>query len=186
MARTPSNMIPLGDVAPYFTLPEPLTGRDVALNDLRGDVGTLVMFICNHCPYVIHVNEELVRIGNDYKERGISIVAINSNDAENYPEDSPEKMAEMARKMQYPFPYLYDETQEIAQAYEAACTPDFYLFDDEMKLVYRGQLDDSRPFNENPVNGKDLRAALDALINRQEIDLNQRPSLGCNIKWKTG
>lgn len=184
MARTPSNMIPLGDVAPYFTLPEPLTGGDVALNDLRGREGTLVMFICNHCPYVLHVNEELVKIGNDYKDTGISIVAINANDAENYPEDSPEKMIEMAKKMNYPFPYLYDETQEIAKAYDAACTPDFYLFNSEMKLVYRGQLDDSRPFNDHPVDGKDLRAAMDALLRHQHINEQQKPSLGCNIKWK--
>lgn len=177
-------MIPLGDIAPYFTLPEPLTGKEIALNDLRGSAGTLVMFICNHCPYVLHVNQELVNIGKSYKESGISIVAINANDAENYPEDSPEKMVEMAKKMGYPFPYLYDETQEIAKAYDAACTPDFYLFDNEMKLVYRGQLDDSRPFNENPVNGKDLRMALDALLNHHPISSLQKPSLGCNIKWK--
>jgi thiol-disulfide isomerase/thioredoxin len=184
MARTPSNMMPLGDIAPYFTLPCPSTGQEVALNDIRGEQGTLVMFICNHCPYVLHVNEELSRLGKDYAHRGIGIVAINSNDVENYPDDSPEKMVEMARNMDYVFPYLFDETQEIAKAYDAACTPDFFLFDREMKLVYRGQLDPSRPFNELPVNGADLRNALDHLIDGKAIDPDQKPSLGCNIKWK--
>jgi thiol-disulfide isomerase/thioredoxin len=184
MARTPSNMMPLGDIAPYFTLPCPSTGQEVALNDIRGEQGTLVMFICNHCPYVLHVNEELSRLGKDYAHRGIGIVAINSNDVENYPDDSPEKMVEMARNMDYVFPYLFDETQEIAKAYDAACTPDFFLFDREMKLVYRGQLDESRPFNEVLVNGADLRNALDHLLEGRPIDPDQKPSLGCNIKWK--
>lgn len=183
MARTPSNMIPLGDIAPFFTLPEPLTGKEVALGDIRGEKGTLVMFICNHCPYVLHVIEEIVEITNDYGPKGIGIAAINSNDVESYPEDSPENMALFAEKYGFNFPYVFDETQEIAKYYDAACTPDLFLYDTEMRLVYRGQLDDSRPFNDKPVNGKDLRNALENLLKGIPTE-NQKPGLGCNIKWK--
>lgn len=183
MARTPSNMIPLGDVAPFFTLHEPLTGNEIALGDIRGEKGTLVIFMCNHCPYVLHVIDEIVKIGKEYSEKGIGIAAINSNDVEKYPDDSPENMALFAKKHDLNFPYVFDETQEIAQYYDAACTPDFYLYDTEMRLVYRGQLDDSRPFNDQPVDGKDLRAALENLLHGLPTE-NQKPSLGCNIKWK--
>jgi hypothetical protein len=144
------------------------------------------MFICNHCPFVVHVMDELIRIGNDYKDRGIGFVAISSNDVANYPDDAPEKMKQLARSKQFPFPYLYDETQEVAKAYFAACTPDFSVFDTNDMCVYRGQLDDSRPGNSEPVNGKDLRNVLDLLITGKEVSTNQRPSLGCNIKWKPG
>jgi thiol-disulfide isomerase/thioredoxin len=184
MAATPSNMLALGTIAPDFNLPEPLTGNNVSLGDIRSDKATVVMFICNHCPFVIHVNEELVRLGNDYKAKGISFVAISSNDVVNYPQDGPEKMAEHAKKVGYPFPYLYDETQEIAHDYKAACTPDIYLFDKDLKLVYRGQLDDSRPGNGIEVTGKDLRAALDAVLAGEKVNPEQTPSIGCNIKWK--
>lgn len=184
MAATPSNMLALGTIAPDFNLPEPLTGKNVSLGDIHSDKATVVMFICNHCPFVIHVNEELVRLGNDYKSKGISFVAISSNDVVNYPQDGPEKMAEHTKKVGYPFPYLYDETQEIARDYQAACTPDLYVFDKDLKLVYRGQLDDSRPGNGIEVTGKDLRAALDAVLAGDQVNPEQTPSIGCNIKWK--
>ena len=179
-----STMLPLETVAPPFTLPDTISGRTLSLDELRGEKGTLVMFICNHCPFVIHVNDELVRLGNDYGSRGISLVAISSNDIESYPQDAPDKMREVALKLGYPFPYLFDETQEIAAAYMAACTPDFFLFDEDLHLVYRGQLDDSRPSNGKPVTGEDLRAALDAVIEGKPVPENQVPSIGCGIKWK--
>lgn len=184
MARTPSNMIPLGTKAPNFELLNTVTGESLSLKNSKGHLGTVILFICNHCPFVIHVNEELVRIANHYLEKGISFIAISSNDVENYPQDGPELMKERAQELAYPFPYLYDETQEVAKAYDAACTPDLYIFNSELKLVYRGQLDDSRPGNGVPVSGKDLRTALDNLINGKAIDHNQKPSIGCNIKWK--
>lgn len=184
MARTPTKNIPLGFEAPDFSLPEPLTNEIVRFNDIKGEKGTLVMFICNHCPFVIHVIDELVRIGNEYMQKGIGIVAINSNDVENYPDDHPEKMIEMARRKQFPFPYLYDESQDVARAYEAACTPDFNLFDTRGKCVYRGQLDGARPGNDIPVTGKDLRKALDLVIAGKKVPEDQMPSIGCNIKWK--
>jgi len=184
MARIPSTMIPLGTRAPEFTLPDTISGNELSLNDVKGEKGTLVMFICNHCPFVVHVNEQLVKLGNDYQPNGIKLVAISSNDVNNYPEDSPEKMSTVAKKLGYPFPYLYDETQEIAKAYDAACTPDFFLFDAELRLVYRGQLDGSRPGNEVPVTGFDLREAMDALLYGEEITQDQQPSMGCNIKWR--
>ncbi len=165
MARTPTKNIPLGFDAPNFKLPEPLTGKMVSLNDIKGKKGTLVMFICNHCPFVIHVLDELIGIGNDYKETGIGIVAINSNDVVNYPDDHPDKMKALAEKKNIPFPYLFDETQDVARAYNAACTPDFNLFDANGKCVYRGQLDGARPGNDIPVTGEDLRRALDQVIN---------------------
>jgi thiol-disulfide isomerase/thioredoxin len=184
MSATPSNMLELGKIAPSFNLSEPLTGKMVSLDSIKSDKATVIMFTCNHCPFVLHVNDELVRLGNDYKEQGVSFVAISSNDVDNYPQDSPEKMAGVAEKLAYPFPYLYDETQGIAKAYKAACTPDFYIFDKEMKLVYRGQLDDSRPGNSAAIDGKDIRAALDSILAGKEVNPEQIPSIGCNIKWK--
>ncbi|HZW78313.1 MAG TPA: thioredoxin family protein [Flavobacteriaceae bacterium] len=184
MARTESNMLPLGTKAPDFVLTDAVTKNKISLNDIRGSKGTVVMFICNHCPFVKHVNEELVRISNDYRVTGFGFVAINSNDIIQYPEDSPEQMWRVAQQLNYPFPYLFDPTQEVAKAYDAACTPDFYLFDDELKLVYRGQLDSSRPGNGIPVNGRDLREAMDNILNNNPQRKNQMPSIGCNIKWK--
>lgn len=184
MAQTPSNMLPLGTIAPGFKLLDTTTDSIISLDDAKGKVATLVMFICNHCPFVLHVNDELVRLGNDYKNKGIGFIAISSNDVENYPQDSPALMKVQAAKLGYPFPYLYDETQEVAKAYDATCTPDFFLFDSEMKLVYRGQLDDSRPSLDKPVTGRDIRNALDAILNGKIISPNQIPSMGCNIKWK--
>jgi peroxiredoxin len=185
MSLTPTKQIPLGHTAPNFTLPDVTSGKDVSLNDINGDKGTAVMLICNHCPYVIHVIDELVKLATDYQKKGIGFVAISSNDVENYPQDSPEKMKEFAAENDFPFPYLYDESQEIAKAYDAACTPDFNVFDKDLKCVYRGELDGSRPGNEVPVTGKSMRAALDNLVEGKEIDPeNQRPSMGCNIKWK--
>lgn len=184
MARTESNMLPLGTKAPDFVLTDAVTKNKISLNDIRGSKGTVVMFICNHCPFVKHVNEELVRISNDYRVTGFGFVAINSNDIIQYPEDSPEQMWRVAQRLNYPFPYLFDPTQEVAKAYDAACTPDFYLFDDELKLVYRGQLDSSRPGNGIPVNGRDLREAMDNILNNNPQRKNQMPSIGCNIKWK--
>jgi peroxiredoxin len=184
MAATPSNMMPLGTLAPAFRLPEVVTGKTVTLQELKSNVATLIMFICNHCPYVKHVQGELVKLALDYQPKGVSVIAINSNDVVNYPEDSPEKMKEVAQQYAYSFPYLYDETQEVAKAYQAACTPDFYLFDKDLKCVYRGQLDDARPKNDVPVTGKDIRAALETLLAGQPVNPNQKPSIGCNIKWK--
>ena len=184
MARTPSNMLPLGTTAPDFHLLNPATGTTESLQQLKSQVATLIMFICNHCPFVKHIKDELAKLGQDYISRGVSIIAINSNDVANYPEDSPEQMKIVVKQWNLNFPYLFDETQAVAKLYDAACTPDFYLFDNQMKCVYRGQLDDSRPGNDIPVTGKDLRAALDALLAGQPIDFEQKPSLGCNIKWK--
>jgi peroxiredoxin len=184
MALTPSNMLPLGTKAPNFVLMDTITNKPVSLQNVRGEKGTVVMFICNHCPFVKHVNEEIVRLCNDYRVTGFGFVAISSNDIENYPEDSPQKMWETARKHSYSFPYLFDEDQEVAKAYDAACTPDFYLFDDELKLIYRGQLDNSRPGNSIPVNGRDLREALDNVLNNAPQRKDQKPSIGCSIKWK--
>ncbi len=184
MAETASTMIPLGSKAPDFKLRDVISGNLFSLNDLRGPKGTLLMFICNHCPFVKHVNEEIVRLAGDYRVLGFGFAAIMSNDVENYPADHPDNMQETARKHQYSFPYLYDESQEVARAYKAACTPDFYLFDEELKLIYRGQLDDSRPGNGIPINGRDLREAMDAVLNNRKVSEQQKPSIGCNIKWK--
>ncbi|MEM6298428.1 MAG: thioredoxin family protein [Bacteroidota bacterium] len=184
MALTPTTSISLDFKAPDFTLPEPRTQKSVSLKEAKGEKGTLVIFMCNHCPYVIHIIEELVQLTNDYKNKGISVVGINSNDVENYPADSPEKMVAWAEEHNFPFPYLFDESQEVAKAYDAACTPDFSLFDSDLKCVYRGRLDGSRPGNGVPVTGEDLRAALDALLKDQPIPAPQLPSMGCNIKWK--
>lgn len=184
MARTPSTMIPLGTKAADFRLPDTVSGKELTLNDVASDKATVFMFICNHCPFVIHIREELINIANEYIPKGINFVAISSNDVENYPDDSPEKMAALAKELNFPFPYLYDETQDAARAYDAACTPDIYIFDGNLECVYRGQLDDSRPDNGVPVTGKDLREALDCILEDRSIPQEQKPSLGCNIKWK--
>lgn len=184
MAFTESTMIALGTKAPDFELPDVVSGNRLSLDDVASDVATVIMFICNHCPYVKHVNEEMVRLAKDYQPKKVRFVAISSNDVENYPADSPEKMKEVAAQEGYPFPYLYDETQEVAKAYAAACTPDFYIFDGNRELYYRGRLDDSRPGNDKPVTGKDLREALDAAIAGRPAPQPQYPSGGCNIKWK--
>ncbi|MEI6240597.1 MAG: thioredoxin family protein [Planctomycetia bacterium] len=185
MVRTPSTMLPLGTPAPDFALPN-VDGRSVTLADAAGAEGTVVMFICNHCPFVKHVADQLAALGREYLPRGIGVVAISSNDVSSHPADSPEQMVHEAEERGYVFPYLYDETQEVAHAYHAACTPDFFLFDGARKLVYRGQLDSSRPGNDIPVTGADLRAAIDALLAGRPVPAEQRPSLGCNIKWKPG
>ena len=184
MARTPSNMLPLGTKAPDFNILDTVSDKLKSLNQLEGDTGTLVAFICNHCPFVIHINATLVKLANDYQKKGINFIAISSNDVEHYPQDGPDLMKMHANKLNYAFPYLYDETQNVAKAYDAACTPDFFLFDSHLELVYTGQLDNSRPRNGIPVSGKDLRFAMDALVYNKPINLNQKPSMGCNIKWK--
>ena len=184
MARVPSVMVPLGTEAPHFSLPDTVSGKNYSLEDFMGKTGTVVMFICNHCPFVKHVSHELVKLANDYKNKGIGFAAISANDVVNYPEDSPELMKQVALQLNYPFPYLYDESQEVAKAYDAVCTPDFFVFDKNLQLVYRGQLDDSRPGNSIPVAGSDIRQALDCLITGQPVPAGQKPSIGCNIKWK--
>ncbi|MDG1729817.1 MAG: thioredoxin family protein [Algibacter sp.] len=184
MSRTPSNMLPLGTKAPEFSLFDTVSENPLNLKELKGEKGTVIMFICNHCPFVIHVNPEIVSIANAFAEKGIACIAISSNDVVNYPQDSPEKMKAHAKNNNYPFPYLYDESQDIAKAYDAACTPDFYVFDGDLKLSYRGQLDDSRPGNGIPITGKDLRHALHCLIEGKENNAIQKPSIGCNIKWR--
>lgn len=184
MAKTPSNMLPLGTPAPAFKLKDTNSNYHYSFEDLKGDKGTLVMFICNHCPFVLHVIEEIVMIANDYRVQGLGIIAISSNDIEKYPQDGPEMMTEFAFKNKIEFPYLYDENQEVAKALDAACTPDFYLFDAQDKLFYRGQLDDSRPGNGIPLSGSDLRNAIDAIIYNRSMAEPQKPSIGCNIKWK--
>ncbi len=177
-------MIPLGTLATDFELHDTVSGETLSLQALRGEKGTVIMFICNHCPFVKHVNEGIVTLAGDYQEQGIGFIAISSNDVENYPDDAPDLMTVNAANEGYTFPYLYDESQEVAKAYDAACTPDFYLFDEKLSLVYRGQMDDSRPGNDIPVTGSDLRSALDALLSGKPIDTTQKPSIGCNIKWK--
>jgi peroxiredoxin len=186
MARTPSTMIPLGTPAPDFSLPDVVTGKTVSLSDFKSAPALLVMFICNHCPYVKHVQAGMTQMAKDFQARGVAVVAINSNDAVSYPDDGPEKMKEEAQRAGYTFPYLFDESQSVARAYRAACTPDFFLFDGQRKLVYRGQMDDARRGNTLPVTGKTLRAAVDAVLDGQPVSSNQIPSLGCNIKWKPG
>ena len=185
MVRTPSTMLPLGTVAPDFELPN-VDGRILSLADVAGPKGTVVMFICNHCPFVKHVADQLATLGREYMPRGVGFAAISSNDVATHPADSPEQMIHEAEERGYPFPYLYDETQDVAKAYHAACTPDFYLFDGARKLVYRGQLDPSRPGSGVPVTGSDLRGAIDALVAGKPPVSVQTPSLGCNIKWKPG
>jgi peroxiredoxin len=185
MALTPSTMLPLGTAAPDFRLPD-TNGKTVSLADFKDKPALLVMFICNHCPYVKHIRTGLAQLARDYRPKHVGIVGVNSNDVENYPDDSPAKMKEEAKSAGYLFPYLYDESQAVAMAYRAACTPDIYLFDKNRKLVYRGQFDDSRPGNGIPVTGKNLRAALDAVLAGKSVSPNQKASMGCNIKWKAG
>lgn len=185
MARTESTMLELGTQAPDFNLPD-TNGKQVGLADFANAKGLLVVFMCNHCPYVIHLRDALAAFANEYQAQGLAMVGINANDASNYPDDSPEKMAEEVATQGYTFPYLYDESQAVAKSYKAACTPDFFLFDDNNKLVYRGQFDDSRPRNDAPVTGADLRAAVNALLQGGNISADQKPSMGCNIKWKPG
>ena len=185
MVKTPSTMLPLGTPAPAFELPN-VDGRTLGLEDVAGPRGTVVMFICNHCPFVKHVADELAAVGRDYLRRGIGFVAINANDAATHPADSAEQMVHEAEQRGYPFPYLCDETQEVARAYRAACTPDFFVFDGGRRLAYRGQLDASRPGNGIPVTGGDLRRALDGLLEGADPLADQHPSIGCNIKWKPG
>jgi peroxiredoxin len=185
MALTPSTMLPLGTVAPGFRLSD-TDGKTVSLEDFKGAPVLLVAFICNHCPYVKHVRHELARLGKEYQGKGAAVVGISSNDVNTHPDDSPKMMAKEKAEVGYTFPYLYDESQQVALAYKAACTPDFYVFDKDQKLVYRGQLDSSRPGNPIPVTGKDLRSALDAALAGRSVSDDQRPSIGCNIKWKRG
>jgi len=184
MARTESTMLDLETSAPAFALKDVTTGREVSTQDATGPKGLLVMFICRHCPFVKHLDKALAQLGHDYENKGVGIIAISSNDAANFPEDSPISLAQQAKEFGFSFPYLYDETQQLARAYSAACTPDFFLFDSALKLVYRGQFDSSRPGNDIPITGKDLRAALDAVIAGKTVDQDQHPSIGCNIKWK--
>ena len=186
MAKTESNMLPLGTPAPDFKLPDTVTGKTLRFADIAGEQATLVMFICNHCPFVKHVLDELARLGQDYAGQPVGMVAISSNDVTGYPQDRPERMKELAEQRGFAFPYLFDESQNTARAYDAACTPDFYIFDAKRKLAYRGQLDDSRPGNGIAVTGADVRAALDALLAGQKVSNRQKPSSGCNIKWRSG
>ena len=186
MARTLSTMLDLGTSAPDFTLPDTVSGKTMALRDFANSKALLVMFICRHCPFVKHVEKELARLGRDYANKDVGIVAISANDATEFSEDAPQSLKEMAEQLGFAFPFLYDESQSVAKAYSAACTPDFFLFDQSRKLAYRGQLDDSRPESGVPVTGKDLRAALDAVLNDRAVNPDQRASIGCNIKWKEG
>jgi len=186
MVLTPSTMLPLGNKAPPFSLPNAVDGKKVSLDDFAQAPALLVIFMCNHCPYVKHVAAGLAKLAKEYQAKGVAVVGINSNDASAYPDDSPEKMKQEAAARGYTFPYLYDETQEVAKAYRAACTPDFYVFDRQRKLVYRGQMDSSRPNSGVPVTGQDLRAALDTVLAGKPVPPDQRPSIGCNIKWRAG
>ena len=184
MALTESNMLPLGTKAPSFSLFDTLSERTLSYDDVRGDKATVVMFLCNHCPFVIHVNDQLVKIANNYVSRGVGFVAISSNDVVNYPQDGPDKMSIVGKALKYPFPYLYDESQDVAKAYDAACTPDFYVFNAENDLVYRGRMDGSRPGNNQELTGADLRFVLDSVLLGVNKIEPQIPSAGCNIKWK--
>ena len=184
MALTETISIPLGFQAPNFDLPDSVSGKEMSLTGLKGENGTLVMFICNHCPFVVHIRSKLVELAQIYQKKGIRFIAISSNDVENYPDDAPDKMKALAEEFGFPFPYLYDESQEVAKAYNAACTPDFDLFNSQLECVYRGRLDGSTPGNGIPVTGDDLISAMDALINNESPLLKQLPSVGCNIKWK--
>lgn len=184
MAQTSSNMVPLGTLAPSFYLKDTNSNYHYSFDEIIGSKGTLVVFICNHCPFVHHIVEELVMIANDYRVQGLGIIAISSNDVEKYPQDGPELMTEFAFQNRFEFPYLFDESQEVAQAFGATCTPDFFLFDTQNKLIYRGQLDDSRPGNGIPTSGSDLRNAIDSLIYNRNLASPQKPSVGCGIKWK--
>ena len=185
MALTPSTMLALGTPAPDFALPDVVSGNTISLADFSASKALLVMFICRHCPYVVHLREELAKLGRDYAGSALAIIAISSNDAVAYPDDAPKSLAEMAVTLGFTFPMCYDESQEVAKAYSAACTPDFFLFDGARRLAYRGQLDDSRPGKGVP-DGRDLRAAIDSVLNDRPVDAAQKPSIGCNIKWKPG
>lgn len=186
MVKTLSTMLDLGTSAPDFQLPDVVSGQTISLATFTDKKVLLVMFICRHCPFVKHIQQELARLGNDYQDKDVAIVAISSNDAESYPDDAPASLKEMAEELGFRFPFCYDESQQVAKAYAAACTPDFFLFDENRELVYRGQFDDSRPGNEILVTGADLRRALDAVLGAEPIDWQQKPSIGCNIKWQTG
>jgi peroxiredoxin len=186
MALTPSTMLSLGTKAPDFFLPDVVSGNTISLKTFADKKALLVMFICRHCPFVKHVQQQLAQIGQDYADQSLGIAAISANDVANYPDDSPDNLKLMAKELGFNFPFCYDESQETAKAYTAACTPDFFLFDENRQLVYRGQLDESRPSNNVPVTGKDLRSAIDAVLAGKEINLDQKPSIGCNIKWKSG
>jgi peroxiredoxin len=179
-----SLMVPLGTPAPHFELMDTVSGERMSLDELKSEQATVILFICNHCPYVKHVQQGLIELAQDYIPKGVTFVAISSNDPENFPEDAPENMKEVAERLGYPFPYLFDETQDVARAYRAACTPDIFVYEGDLKLAYRGQLDDSRPKNDVPVTGKDLRAALDNMLDGKPVSQVQKPSLGCSIKWK--
>jgi peroxiredoxin len=181
-----SMMLPLGTSAPAFALRDVVSEEVYSLDSFKGEKALLVMFICRHCPYVVHVQDELAGIGETYQDSGLGIIAISSNDPGQYPDDAPERLKEMAQRLRFVFPFCFDETQEVAKAYKAACTPDFYLFDAQRRLVYRGQLDDSRPGNGKPVTGRDLRAAIDAVLAGRPVNSNQKPGIGCSIKWKSG
>ncbi len=184
MTLTPTKNIPLGFTAPRFKLLNPLTNKIENLDDLKGEKATVIIFMCNHCPYVIHILDELVKIANDYKEKDICFIGINSNNIISHPQDSPENMVKLIEEYNIPFSYLFDETQEIAKLYDAACTPDFSIFDKNIKCLYRGQMDSSRPGNNKPNNGKDMREVLENILNNQPVSKSQLPSIGCNIKWK--
>lgn len=186
MAVTPSTMLSLGTLAPNFNLQDVTSGQNITLSHFADKKALLVMFICRHCPYVQHVKKEITKISNDYSQKGLGVVAVSSNDINIYPEDGPESLKEMAKEEGFNFPYLFDETQELAKAYTAACTPDIFLFNKERELVYRGQIDDSRPGNNILLTGRDLRSAIDAVLSNREVDQNQKPSTGCSIKWKPG
>jgi peroxiredoxin len=179
-----SVMVSLGTSAPQFSLPDVVTGQSYSLDSFTDKTALLVIFMCRHCPYVVHVEQEIARIGRDYEGTGLGIIGISSNDPVQYPDDAPPRLKEMAKRLAFTFPFCFDETQDIAKAYRAACTPDFYLFDRERRLIYRGQLDDSRPGSSTPVTGRDLRAAIDAVLAGKPVDSNQRASVGCSIKWK--
>lgn len=181
-----SAMLPLGTAAPPFSLRDVVSGQTYSLDSFADKTALLVMFICRHCPYVVHIEQELARLGRDYRDTNIGIIAVSSNDPIGYPDDAPPKLKEMALRLGFTFPYCHDETQEVAKAYRAACTPDFYLFDRKRRLVYRGQLDESRPGNNKPVTGRDLRSAIQAVLAGKPVDGDQRPSIGCSIKWKPG
>jgi len=185
MAVIASTMLPLGTSAPYFNLPD-TQDRLVSIDDFKHSKALLVVFMCNHCPFVKHILKDFVKLVKEYQPKGVAVVGINSNDVESFPEDSPSMMKKLVKEMDFTFPYLYDENQEVAKKYRAACTPDFFLFDGERKLVYRGQMDDSRPGNNIPITGSDLRAAINAVLTGNQVSKRQKPSMGCNIKWKTG
>jgi len=184
MVLTPSSMLDLGTKAPDFTLPDTVSDKALSLDTLKSDTATVIAFVCNHCPYVQHIEQAFIHFAKEYQNKGVSIIAISANDAKNYPQDAPDKMKERALEYGYTFPYLYDETQETAKAYKAACTPDFYIFDKDLACVYRGRFDEATPGNDAPVTGKDLRTALDCTLANKPITIEQQPSMGCNIKWR--